>query len=290
MRRAVRQWHGSRNCRRRHRNRHGTWTMALLKRRTPNRRRSCSGTTVRHESRRWLAFNPLDRSVEVRTTNLARWNASCWQEHPAAASLSRLALRILKSCSTVRGHLAHWRTVGPTARSVRPIWCVSRAVQVVKENVDFVWWKKLVCFNQIHVVRCAVRDRSLHSVAAMSAFVLLANGWVNPSVFRVDRFHLQSAKSRETFKRTEVLLSANKTQNWQSGIYLNGLIRPITITSGNNRQEEFHCPGIIFNGKFGERCKTSKTSVHHQTEVSIHSFTSKMKLARLIRWTHSRNL
>lgn len=84
---------------------------------------------------------------------------------------------------------------------------------MVKENVDFVWWKKLVRFNQIHVICRAVRDRRLHSVAAVSAFVLLANGWVNPSVFRVDRFHLQSAKSRETFKRTEVLLNANKAQN-----------------------------------------------------------------------------
>lgn len=238
--RAVRQWHGARNGRRRHGNRHRTWSMSLLERRTPNRRWSCGGTTVRHQTRSGLALDPLDRRMEVRTANLTGWNAGCWQEHPAAASLrTRLALRILKSCSTVRGHLAHWRAVGSAARSVRPICCtancVSRTVEVVKENVDFVWGKKLVSLNQVHVVCCTVRDRGLHSVAAMRAFVLLTYCGMNPSMFRRHSFHLQSANSRETFKRTEVLLNANKTQNWQWGVYLNGLISPITITTGNNR-------------------------------------------------------
>lgn len=236
VRGAVRQRHGAWNRRRWHWNRHRTRSMSLLEGRTPHWRWSCGGTPVRHQTRSWLALDPLDRRVEVRTTNLTGRNACRWQEHPATASLRpRLALRILKSCCTVCSHLAHWRAIASAARSVRPICCVSRTVEVVKENVDLVWWKKLVRLNQIHVVCCAVRGRWLHSLACMSAFVLLTNCRMNPSMFRSHSFHLQSANSRETFKRTEVLLKANRTQNWQWGVYFNGLISPVTITTGNNR-------------------------------------------------------
>lgn len=232
---AVRQGHGTWNCWGRHRNGNRTRSMALLERRTPNWRWIRRGTTVRHETRSRLAFNPLYWSVKVRSANLARRNASRRQEHSTAALWTRLALRVLKRCRSVRGHLANWRTISTAARSVWPICSVSWAVEVVKEDVYFVWWQELVRLNQIHIVPCTVRGCGLHSFATVWVFVLLAKSRVNPSMFRGCTFHLQSCDSRKTFKRTEVLLRANKTQNCQSSINLNGLISPKTITTGNNR-------------------------------------------------------
>ena len=200
---AVRQGHGTWNCWGRHRNWNRTRSMALLERRTPNWRWIRRGTTVRHETRSRLAFNPLYWSVKVRSANLARRNASRRQEHSTAALWTRLALRVLKRCRSVRGHLANWRTISTAARSVWPICSVSWAVEVVKEDVYFVGGKswfvstKFILFPaQFEAVGCIL------SLPCGFSCCWLRAGWIHlcseavPSIFKVATLEKPSREQR----------------------------------------------------------------------------------------------